>query len=214
MDPVSWVFYIATNYIWNAVSWVSQTIFARFSNDSDERIPDHTPGNRTLPNSIHVHPTPPIWSYLVIGFILIVVMDRLVLLQHHYSMFEGQKEFAVAILTKVCTDDTRYRGAEYNERCMEAYRTKNAGKLSHAFEQTIAGTHLCIWWDCSTVAYNALTTMPQVSALTFVAVLAVIMCGNRMAPPQQTIAFIPSRANYPPFEHPPTPTRENSQKKL
>lgn len=181
------VFYYVIDLVFASVF---QALYDRFTGNG-------TPSSSTCQspaNQIRIFPRTPPWVYVMGTFALIVAIDRFSLFVGHYTERDAEERWAIDTLDTMCGDDKQYRGRIYADNCMQAYRIKNSGRISSAFRKTAADTHLCIWWDCTTLTYNALTSMPSLTAIMVLLFVTLLMCGGGLGSSglPQTITLLPA----------------------
>lgn len=162
------VYYIIDLFFASAL----QTLYDRFTGN----IPPPERGH-TQHQQIRITPPTPLIVYIVGLFLVVVVLDRFSVFAGYYSEREADERWASEMMENMCTDDKRYRGRIYEENCRRAYKIRTSGRAASAFQKTLGDTHLCIWWDCSTLTYNTLTSMPSLTAVGVVLLVSIFICG-------------------------------------
>jgi len=203
---ITWVIRVFYYIIDLVFASVFQTVYDRFTGNS----PSVTTARQSNTNQIRIFPPTPLWVYVVGTFALIVAIDRFSVFVGHYSERDAEERWAVDTLETMCGDDKQYRGRIYADNCMQAYRIKNSGRISSAFHKMAADTHLCVWWDCTTLTYNTITSMPSVTAIIIVLFVTILMCGGGLGGGglPQTITLLPAPVATP-VSTPNTPDSRN-----
>lgn len=202
---VTWIIRVVYYIVDLLFASTLQTLYDRVTGNGTPAPTAHT---RHRHPQIHISPQTSPLTYFVGACIAIVLFDRFSVFVGHYSERDGDERWAAETLATMCGDDKRYRGRMYEDNCREAYKIKNSGRIPSAFQKTLSDTHVCIWWDCGTLMYNTLTSMPSLATAAVFIIFSIFMCGGastRGLP--QTITFVP--APPPPSTPPKT---SNSQK--